>query len=179
VRPDTAVAADAMFTLVYDELRALAAAYLTQERPDHVLQPTALVHEAYLRLAVQSQIRWANKAHFCALAAIAMRRILVNDAIARRREKRGGNLIRSSIDLALIAGEPRNMDVLSLDEQLTRLAAMDTRQSRIVELRYFGGMSMDEIAASLDISPRTAHREWTSARAWLHRELTRHDHTDA
>lgn len=167
-----------LLAIVYDELRQLASRYLARERPDHTLQPTALVHEAFLRL-IDQRIDWNGRTHFFAVAARTMRRVLVLHAEARGARKRGGDHRRISVvgGLDEIAGsDSEGIDVIALDEVLSRLEAVSPRQSRIVELRVFGGMSVDDIAESLEISPRTVRREWTAARAWLLTELDdRHD----
>jgi RNA polymerase sigma-70 factor (ECF subfamily) len=157
---------------LYDELRRLAHGYLRGERPDHVLQTTALVNEAYLRLAGMERVQWRDRAHFFAMAATSMRRILVDYARARNREKRGGGLTLTSIDNHDVAAQERGLDVAALDEALIELARFDARQARIVELRFFGGLTMEETAQALDISPATVGREWVSAKAWLYHHLT-------
>jgi RNA polymerase sigma factor (TIGR02999 family) len=160
---------------VYNELRRLAASYLRRERPGQTIQATALVHEAYLRLAAEKAHRWQNRTHFLAIAALSMRQILVQRARARAAAKRGGNPERITLDEQLLAAgseqEPGRVDMLALDAALHRLAALDTQQARIVELRYFGGLTVEETAEALDISPSTVKRDWTVARAWLKREL--------
>ena len=166
-------AAERFMPLIYDELRRQAHRYLNRERPNHTLQTTALVHEAYLRLADQRNVTWQNRAHFFGLAAQMMRRILVNYAINRNREKRGGLNDRISLDeTIMIAGDRGDVDVLSLDEALTRLEELDERQARVVELRYFSGLSIEETAEVLGISPATVKREWNMARTWLRAELS-------
>ena len=155
-------------------LRRQAARHLRRERQDHTLQTTALVHEAYLKLVGQRNVRWESRTHFFAIASQAMRRILVDYARARKRAKRGGDDIRLSLAAAdQAAGDQQAFDLITLDEALKRLAAIDEQQSRVVELRYFSGLSLEETAAILNISRATAAREWNMARAWLHRELTR------
>lgn len=169
-----AAAAERLLPLVYEELRAIAARYLRQERAGHTLQPTALVHEAYVRLIDQTSVRWNGRSHFLAVAAIAMRRVLVNHARARRRLKRGGQeMKRVPLDDAVGVLEERAGDLEALDEALTKLAAMDPQQARIVELRFFGGLTAPETAEAMGISERTVHREWALARAWLRGEVTR------
>lgn len=166
--PDQEV--DHLVPLVYDELRRLASSYLRGERADHTLQTTALVHEAYLKLSDQRHTSWANRSHFFGIAAQAMRRILVDYARARGRAKRsGGNPVTLDEELAGTTGHPE--EVLEVDEALKRLARLDERQARIVELRYFGGLTIEDTALALDLSPATVKREWTSARAWLQQEL--------
>ncbi len=159
--------------LVYDDLRRLAAWQLQTERTGHTLQPTALVHEAYLKLAGQNPVDWQNKAHFFALAAQVMRHILVDHARAKRRDKRGGGQTKVALDEALILTHPSDSGLVELDEALSTLAELDARKSRIVELRYFGGLSIEETAELLGISPTTVRREWTLAKAWLRRELSK------
>lgn len=165
-------AMDSVFPLVYEDLHRLAHRQLQVERVDHTLSATALVHEAYLRLAGADGIEWQSRAHFFAVAARAMRRILINHAEARNSQKRGGGWQR--VDLRTDAAVQRDPDVvlLDVDRALTRLAELDERQCRIVECRYFAGMSIEETAAGLDISVATVKREWTMARAWLNRELS-------
>jgi RNA polymerase sigma-70 factor, ECF subfamily len=175
------VTLDRLLPDAYQELRRLAAAYLRRERPGQTLQPTALVHEAYLRLAKDKPGRWQNRAHFCAIAANAMRQILVERARARGALKRGGGqprvtLVDGAVDgIGVAAGNdgPAPIDLLALDQALTRLAELDPRQARIVELRYFGGLSLEETADALDVAPATVKRDWTVARAFLARELDR------
>jgi len=166
-------ALEELMPVVYGELRRQAARYLRRERRNHTLQPTALVNEAFLKLIDQRHVRWQNRAHFFAIAAQAMRRIAIDHARARQRIKRGGVQKPVTLDEAMIAGESRSIDVLALDEALTRLAAIDERQARIVELRYFGELSVEETAEVIGLSPATVKREWAMARAWLHAELTR------
>lgn len=165
-----AAAGDQAAARVYQELKRLAAGYLRAERGDHTLQTTALVHEAWLRLADQRRITWQNRSHFFGIAAQAMRRILVDHARRRRAGKRDGGrpvTLRDDVDAAPEAGE----DLVALDEALERLAILDARQARVVELRYFGGLTIEETAETLDLSPATVKREWLSAKAWLLREL--------
>lgn len=167
-------ALDALLPLVYDELHRLARIYLSRERTDHTLQPTALVHEAYLRLIDQRAVDWRNRAQFFGVAAQMMRRILVNYALSRKAAKRGGGVTRLSLDEAVDYFEERELDLVALDEALVDLATVDAEQSRIVELRFFGGLTIDETAEVLAVSPATVKREWSMARAWLHREMVRH-----
>ena len=162
---------DSLLPLVYKELRRLAAGYLRREKPGQTLQPTALVHEAYLRLMKDRPDRWQNRAHFCAIAAHSMRQILIERARARGAVKRGGGGPRVTLDEALLAGEDRSIDLLALDEALERLAALDPEQARLVELRFFGGLTVEETAEAMSISPATVKRHWTIAKAWLAREL--------
>jgi RNA polymerase sigma-70 factor, ECF subfamily len=166
---------DELFTAVYAELRRLAASYLMRERGGHTLQATALANEAYLRMIDQSRVAWRGRTHFFAVAAQAMRRVLVDHARARLREKRGGDLERVTFveDVSPDLGDECGFeDVLALDEALTKLAALDRRQAKLVEQRFFGGLSVEEAAAELGISPRTAEADWTHAKAWLSRALT-------
>ncbi len=164
-----------LMPLVYDELRRLAAGYLRRERPGQTLQPTALVNEAFVRLSQERGKPFQNRTHFLAIAALSMRQILVQRARARHAEKRGGGAQRITLDESIArAPQPSDagVDVLALDEALTRLAALDPQQAKIVELRYFGGLTIEEAAEALEISPATVKRQWTIARAWLRRELT-------
>ncbi len=164
-------ALDEMLPLVYSELRRLAAYYLSQERPGHTLQTTALVHEAYLRLVDQQHVDWKNRAQFLGLAAEMMRRILLNHARDRVAAKRGGGAQRVSLSLAPGSFNQPDVDVIALDDALTQLSGLDPRKSRVVELKFFGGMTAEEIAEVLNISTATVEREWTLARAWLYREI--------
>jgi RNA polymerase sigma factor (TIGR02999 family) len=166
-------ALDQLMPLVYAELHRLAASYLSRERSDHTLQPTALVNEAYLRLIDQKNVAWDNRAQFFGIAAQMMRRILVNHARDRHADKRGGHVLRVSLDDAISFFEERDVNLVALDEALTELEEMDQRQSQIVELRFFGGLTIDEVALQLHTSPATVKREWTSAKLWLLRELSR------
>jgi RNA polymerase sigma factor (TIGR02999 family) len=166
-------ALDRLLPQIYAELRRLAASYLRRERPDHTLQPTALVHEAFIKLVDQRAVRWQNRAHFFGIAAQAMRRILVDHARAHAADKRGAGERAVSIDEALVTIGAPDVDLLALDEVLTRLAAIDAQQSRVVELRYFGGLTMEETAEVLNVSPATVGREWTLAKAWLYAELSK------
>ena len=161
-----------LMPLVYADLRRRAAAYLNRERKDHTLQPTALVHEAYLRLIGQQHVLWQNRAHFFAVAALAMRRILVDHARGRGRDRRFGGAIRVTLDERLATTRPADCDMLLLDQALGELAALDPRQARIVELRYFGGLSEREIASVLDVSRSTVTREWVIAKGWLFRRMS-------
>jgi RNA polymerase sigma factor (TIGR02999 family) len=160
-----------LLPLVYDELRALAESYLKCERPGHTLQATALVHEAYVRLIKQEDVEWQNRAHFFAIAAQAIRRILVDHARGHERIKRGGQQQRVQLDDDAIVLTEHKLDLLALDEALQSLAQLHPRQAAIVELRFFGGLSLKEVAAYLDVSPRTVDGDWAMARAWLRREL--------
>ncbi|MCI0420855.1 MAG: sigma-70 family RNA polymerase sigma factor [Acidobacteria bacterium] len=159
--------------LVYSELRRLANHYFRRERPDHTLQPTALVHEAYLRLIDQTNVRWQNRAHFFGTAANLMRQILVNHALSHQAAKRGGTAVKLSLDEAVGVSKEHDLDLVALDEALSRLATLDSQQSRIVELRFFGGLTIEEAAQVLRISPATVKREWATAKAWLHCALTK------
>jgi RNA polymerase sigma-70 factor, ECF subfamily len=164
-----------MFLLVYKELHQLAARKLRGERDGHTLSTTALVHEAWLELNKLNRIQWQNRSHFLAVAAQAMRRILIDYAVARRREKRGGGQVLLSLDDAdaLAIAHERADELVELDEALARLQAISERQARVVECRFYGGMSVEETAEALEVSPATVKREWTIARAWLNRELQR------
>lgn len=170
-------ALEELLPLVYDELRRLAALYLRREQPGHTLQATALVHEAYLRLVDQTSVNWQNRAHFFGAAANLMRQILIQHARARHADKRGGDQQKLYLDevsnLADKLTTQPGMDLITLDEALERLARVAPQQSRVVELRYFGGLSISETAEVLGISPATVKREWTMAKAWLHREISK------
>jgi RNA polymerase sigma factor (TIGR02999 family) len=164
-------ALDELMPLVYDELRGLASAYLARERPGHTLQTTALVHEAYLKLVDQRRVQWQNRAHFFGIAAQMMRRILVSHARAHRAEKRGRGAQPLSLDeVPELSAKPK-VDLVALDDALDRLTEIDPRQGRVVELRFFGGLSIDEAGEVLSLSPATVGREWTMAKAWLYKEL--------
>jgi RNA polymerase sigma factor (TIGR02999 family) len=165
-------ARDRLMPLVYDELRRMARRYMRSEDAGHTLQPTALVHDAYFRLVDQKRVKWQNRAHFFGVAAQIIRRILVDHARARHRLKRGGASFKVTLTPDLVAVEQTNLDLVRLDDALNQLAALDPRQSRIVELRYFSGLSIGETAEILNISPATVKREWTMARSWLQREIT-------
>lgn len=163
-----------LMPVVYDELRRLAAGYLRRERPGQTIQATALVHEAYLRLVAERAHGWQNRTHFLAIAALSMRQILVQRARRRHAAKRGGDPERITLDDRLLAANDHtSIDILALDEALERLAALDPQQAQIVELRYFGGLTVEEIAETIEVSPATVKRHWTLARAWLKRELSR------
>lgn len=164
-------ALDRLTPLVYDELRQQAARYLRRERRAHTMQTTALINEAYLRLIDAREVRWQGRAHFFGIAANLMRRILVDHARRRDAEKRGGSQIRLTLDQTIAPAAQPDVDVLAIDEALTRLAAVDEQQAQIVELRFFSGLSVEETAAALGISPRTVKRDWSVARAWLRREI--------
>jgi RNA polymerase sigma factor (TIGR02999 family) len=164
-------ARDRLLPIVYKELRRLAHYYMRDERADHTLQTTALVNELYLRLAGLRDLHWRDRAHFFAMAGTLMRRVLVDYARRHSRAKRGGGVAIATLDDRAGATPPASVDLLALDRALERLAAVDPQQSRIVELRFFGGLSIEETAEALSISPATVKREWTTARAWLHHEL--------
>ncbi len=167
-------ALDALLPLVYAELRRQASRYLRRERPDHTLQTTALIHEAYMKLVDQREVNWQNRTHFFGIAARMMRRILVDYARERHRAKRGG--IAEDLPLeaaALVVSEERSIDLVALDEALTRLAEFDERQARIVELRYFSGLTIEETAEVLRVSPATVKSDWNVAKAWLRHEITK------
>jgi RNA polymerase sigma factor (TIGR02999 family) len=157
--------------MVYQDLRRLAQQYMAQEKPGHTLQPTALVHEAFLKLIDQTRVDWRDRTHFFAVGAQAMRRILVNHAKSRGRVKRGGGLRKLPLDKALTVSLENDDEILAVDEALEKLAALDERQAMIVELRFFGGLNVEETAAVLEVSTRTIEREWAACRAWLRREL--------
>ena len=165
-------ARDELMTLVYAELHRLAHQYLKRERPGHTLQTSALVNEAFVKLIDQRDVRWQNRGHFFAIAAQSMRRILVDHARTRRSAKRGGSASPVSLDEALVISNERSAQVVALDEALTELATVDERKSQIVELRFFGGLSIEETAEVLAVSPGTVMRDWTLAKAWLRREMT-------
>jgi len=160
-----------LIPLVYDELRRLANRYMRGERPDHTLQPTALVHEAYLRLIEQERVAWRNRAHFFGVAAKLMRRILVDHARARLTAKRGAAQPAVQLEDGLVFAEERSGEFVALDEALQRLAQFDPRLERIVELRFFGGLPVEETAEVLGISTRTVKRDWNAAKMWLHGEM--------
>jgi len=160
-----------MLPLVYDELHRLARAYLASEREDHTLQPTALVNEAYLRLSAQRTVNWLNRGQFFGVAAQMMRRILVTHAEARNAAKRLGMATRVTLDDAIARPSDHNVDLVALDEALSALSLIDQRQAQVVEQRFFAGLSIEETATVLDISPATVKRDWTMAKAWLRRAL--------
>lgn len=165
-------ALDRLMPVVYAELRMIAGRHLARESPSHTLQSTALVHEAYLKLMGQQRVQWQNRAHFFGIAAQMMRRILVDHARRQHRSKRGGVATTLALDEAMASSEPqKDVDLLALDEALTSLAAIDPRAAHIVELRFFSGLTIDETAEVLALSPVTIKREWSTARAWLYREL--------
>jgi len=168
-----AAALERLTPLVYEELRRLAHQHMNRERRDHTLQTSALVNEAYLRLVEQRDVRWQNRAHFFSIASRLMRRILVDHARAQRYAKRGGNAIQVSLDETALVSQERAGELVALDEALTSLAVIDQRKSQVVELRFFGGMSVEETAAALDVSPITVKRDWSTAKAWLYRAIER------
>ena len=170
---DEASTPEELLPFVYDELRALARHYLGGERIGHTLQPTALVHEAFLRLVDQRRVNWKGRRHFFAVGARMMRRVLVDWARKHKSRKRGGDWHRVTLTGAGLEGDLALVDVLSLDQALESLAELDARQAEIVELRFFAGFSVEEVADLLDVSKRTVEGDWTHARAWLKRELTR------
>jgi RNA polymerase sigma-70 factor, ECF subfamily len=165
-------ALDELIPIVYAELRRQASRYLRQERPGHTLQTTALIHEAYLRLIDQKSVRWQNRAQFFGIAAQLMRRILVDHARAKHRVKRGGSVVRVTLTDATSVTRDADLDLVEIDQALSRLAEIDPQQSKIVELRFFSGLNVAETAAVLDISPATVKRDWSVAKAWLHREIS-------
>jgi RNA polymerase sigma factor (TIGR02999 family) len=171
---DSSALAD-VFPLIYDELRRLAGQQLRREPDGHTLSPTALVHEAYMRLVDYSRVEWANRAHFLAIASTAMRRILVDHARAHRSLKRGGGLKPVSIDAIEIGAEDRADQLVAIDEALERLRQVEPRQAQVVECRFFGGMTEEETAQALDIGVRTVKRDWARAKTWLHREVAGED----
>ncbi len=166
-------ALDKLMPLIHEELRRLAHHYMSHERPGHTLQTTALVNEAYLRLVNRKGVHWQNRAHFFAIAATLMRSLLVDHARSHAYAKRGGDARKITIDEAMIVSQERAAEVVALDDVLKQLANFDPQQSRIVELRFFGGLTIDETAEVLGLSPATIKREWSTARAWLYRELNK------
>jgi RNA polymerase sigma factor (TIGR02999 family) len=165
-------ARDELMALVYEELRRLAHLHMRRERPGHTLQTSALVHEAFMRLVNHRNVHWQSRAHFFALAAQMMRRVLVDYARRRGNLKRGGNVQQISLDKTLFVSEERSAEVVALDDALRGLASFDQRKSQIVELRFFGGLSIEETASVLGVSPGTVMRDWTLAKAWLRKEIT-------
>jgi RNA polymerase sigma factor (TIGR02999 family) len=163
---------DQLMPIIYSELHRLAHRHLGGERPGHTLQTTALVNEAYLRLIDQKQFQWQNRSHFFAVAAQLMRRILVDYARARNNAKRGGGTVKVTLEEAAEISEDRSEEMVALDDALTEMASFDHRKSLIVELRFFGGLSIEETAEALEVSPGTVMREWTLAKAWLQREIS-------
>lgn len=172
-RTGDASAADQLTPLLYDELRLLAGKYIDEERPGHTLQATALVNEAYLRLIDVSSVKENDKQHFMALAAKTMRRVLVDHYRRRSATKRGGNRERVTLSTELAEGESKSIDVVHVDELLSKLAMTDERAARVVELKFFGGLTTPQIAETLNVSPRTVESDWYYARGWLYRELSR------
>ena len=166
-------APEKLLPIIYNDLRRLAGAYLSNERKDHTLQPTALVHEAYIRLVDWENVSWQNRAHFFAVAAQVMRRILVDHARGKKAEKRGGFGQLLSLDEAVSFAEKKDVDLVALDDALNELEKSDARQAKIVELRFFGGLTIEETAEALRISPATVKNEWAFAKAWLRVELTK------
>lgn len=167
-------ALEELMPLVYDELHRQASRFLKKERSDHTLQTTALIHETYLKLIDQRDVNWESRTHFFAIAANLMRRILVDYARTKKREKRGGDAVKLPLEeIENISGKEKGVDLIALDEALERLEKIDEKQARVVELRYFSGLSLEETAAAMNISRTTVAEEWRMAKAWLHRELTR------
>lgn len=165
-------APERLMPFVYDELRRLARAFLSRERGGHTLQPTALVHEAYVRLVDQTRVSWQNRAHFYGIASRMMRRVLIDHARAHVTDKRGGAAVHLSLEDVQVPVEQRAASFLALDEALVRLALLDERKSSVVEMRFFGGMTDEEIAEALGVTTRTVLRDWKKARLWLYRELS-------
>jgi len=172
-RGGDAAAREALVPLVYDELRRIARRCLAGQKTNHTLQPTALVHEAYLRLAGHDSVSWQNRAHFFAVATQMMRQILVDHARRRAAAKRGGGAVTVALDEEVASKSSVVLDLIALDDAMRQLAELDPRQSQIVELRFFGGLSIEETAHVVDISPATAKREWATARLWLHQAMSR------
>jgi RNA polymerase sigma-70 factor, ECF subfamily len=177
-RGDSAAEAK-LIPVIYNELRRLAAHYMRQERPDHTLQATALVHEAFLRLTRQKDVNWQGKTHFFGVAAKLMRQILIDHARGRLREKRGSGGQKLPLDEGLLLTEARSAELVAVDAALDRLAKLDSRQARIVELRFFGGLSVEETAKVVGVSPKTVKRDWSIAKAWLYEDLQVHHGNDA
>src|SRR3954451_22136578 len=165
-------ALDSLMPLVYQELRRLAHCYMRRERVGHTLQTTALINEAYLRLVEQQHVQWHNRAHFFAISAQLMRRILVDHARSHARAKRGGGVLKMSLDEAVVPSQKRAAELVALDDALQSLATVDLRKSQVVELRFFGGLSVEETAEVLKVTPMTVTRDWKTAKAWLHREMS-------
>lgn len=168
-------ALESLLPLVYDELHRQAASFLRRERSDHTLQATALINETYLKLIDQRNVNWENRTHFYAIAASLMRRILVDHARSKNREKRGGDAIKLTLNEEVLnsKSDEKSIDLMALDEALTRLEKLDEQQAKIVELRYFSGLTLEETAEALQVSRTTVAADWAMAKAWLHRELTR------
>lgn len=173
LRKGDAVAASRLLPIVYRELRRLAAHYMRGEKPGQTIQPTELVHEAYLRLVGQERIEWQGRSHFLAMAATSMRRILVDRARKKLADKHGGGLEKIQVDEALVFSPQKSKDIVALDDALKLLEGISPRQARVVELRFFAGLEMEEIAKIEGVSLRTAKQDWSLARAWLHREISR------
>jgi RNA polymerase sigma factor (TIGR02999 family) len=165
-------ALDKLMPLVYGELRRMANRYMRREHVGHTLQTTALINEAYLRLIEQQHVQWHNRAHFFAISAQLMRRILVDHARSHTRAKRGGGVLKVSLNEALVPSQERAAELVALDDALMRLATIDPRKSQVVELRFFGGLSVEETAEVLKVTPMTVTRDWKTAKAWLHREMS-------
>ena len=178
-RDGNRAALDELAPVVYDELRRLASSYMRRERVNHTLQSTALVNEAFLKLCGQREVEWKNRAHFFGIAAQMIRRILVDHARAHKAEKRGGGAGVLSLDEAIGVPEKRDIEILALNDALEALQALDPKQARIVELRFFTGLSIEETAEVVGVSPATIKREWVAARAWLFREVSRRAGTGA
>ena len=176
IRKGNPEAASKLIPLVYDEMRRLAGRYMRRERPDHTLQATALVHEAYMKMVEQRPADLQNRAHFFGVAAQVMRHILVDHARGHRRDKRGGTKEVVPLDEALVFSEGKSEELVALDEALRRLAKLDQRQAKVVEMRFFGGLTVEETAEALGISPITVKRDWSLARAWLYGDLERQGH---
>lgn len=172
-------AATKLIPVVYDELRRLAGSYMRRERVDHTLQATALVHEAYLKLIEQRSVNWQSRAHFFGVAAQLMRRILIDHARGHSRQKRGGDEQKISLDEALVFSEQQADELLAVDDSLNQLAKIDPRQAKIVEMRFFGGLSVEEAAEVLGVSPKTVKRDWSVAKAWLYADLKQRYGIDA
>jgi RNA polymerase sigma factor (TIGR02999 family) len=165
-------ALDSLMPLVYEELRRLAHCYMRRERVGHTLQTAALINEAYLRLVEQQHVQWHNRAHFFAISAKLMRRILVDHARSHTRVKRGGGVLKMSLDEAVVPSQKRAAELVALDDALQSLATVDLRKSQVVELRFFGGLSVEETSEVLKVTPMTVTRDWKTAKAWLHREMS-------
>ena len=174
VRDGDRQALDRVMSLVYDEMRKIAAWHLKRERPDHTLQPTELVHEAYMRMVQRESRNWENRAHFLGVATQAIRRVLVEHARARKRDKRGGGAVRVTLSEGTATERNLDIDILMLDEVLTRLGEEEPIEQKIVELRFFGGLTEEETAKVLGVGKRTVARHWAFAKAWLYRELESH-----
>lgn len=164
-------ASEELFRAVYDDFRRLARSYMARENAGHTLQPTALVHEAYVKLVDQTRVDWKDRSHFLAVGATAMRRILVNHAVAKKRDKRGGDAPKVQLDEGLAMSRHRDEDVLAIDEALKDLAKLNERHAKLVELRFFGGLTVEETAEVLGVSPRTIKADWRLCRAWLRQQL--------